>query len=377
LGKNTEGKFNFRLAIYVIALNVIGILIINSASGNNENLVTRQIIGICVGIVAAGIITFIPYFRLTRLYLIVYLGCIALLTMVLVVGLIRGGARRWVVLPVIGQLQPSEFVKVGLILFFAQLLGMYQSKMGQLSTLLYILLYAAIPLVLIFLEPDLSTSIIIAVTIICMVYVAGLSYKLICLFLTIVIPLMAAFVLLIKNGYIPFISQYQANRILAFFDTTGAYSDAQLQQKNSIMAIASGMLHGKGLNNQALSSVKHGNFLSEQQTDFIFAVIGEELGFIGCAVIIILYVLIVFECFRMASKMEDTRARVICAGYGSLIAFQSFTNMAVATGLFPNTGLPLPFVSYGQSSLLSFYLGLGLVLSVGITGDRPMLRRFR
>ena len=115
--------------------------------------------------------------------------------------------------------------------------------------------------------------------------------------------------------------------------------------------------------------MKFGNFLSEEQTDFIFAVVGEELGFVGSVAIILLFALVVFQCYYMAARAKDLQGRLIGAGVASLIAFQSFTNIAVTTGLFPNTGLPLPFISYGLSSLLSMFVGIGLVLNVGL--QRP------
>ena len=125
-------------------------------------------------------------------------------------------------------------------------------------------------------------------------------------------------------------------------------------------------MNGKGLNNNTLASVKNGNFLSEEHTDFIFAVIGEELGFKGSILVIVLYALIVLECIFLAQRSKDMAGRLICVGIASLLCVQSFTNIAVATGLFPNTGLPLPFISYGVSSLFSLYAGIGLVLNVGL-----------
>ena len=126
------------------------------------------------------------------------------------------------------------------------------------------------------------------------------------------------------------------------------------------------MLHGKGLNNNTLASVKNGNFLSEEQTDFIFAVIGEELGFIGCVAVIALFAVLVFECLWMAHRARDLSGKLIGCGVSALLAFQTFANIAVATGIFPNTGLPLPFISYGVSSLVSMYIGLGVLLNVGL-----------
>ena len=132
------------------------------------------------------------------------------------------------------------------------------------------------------------------------------------------------------------------------------------------MAIGSGQLIGKGLNNNVVSSVKNGNFILEPQTDFIFAVTGEELGFVGSVIIIALLLVIALECIKIGKKARDMQGKLICCGMATLIGFQSFINICVATGLMPNTGLPLPFVSYGVTSLLTLFMGLGIVLNVGL-----------
>ena len=132
------------------------------------------------------------------------------------------------------------------------------------------------------------------------------------------------------------------------------------------MAIGSGQLYGKGLDTTAIESVKNGNFISEPQTDFIFAIVGEELGFVGSVIVILLLLFIVLECIFMARKAKDLSGKLICCGMASLVGFQGFVNICVATGLMPNTGLPLPFVSYGLTSLVSLFMGIGFVLNVGL-----------
>ena len=135
-------------------------------------------------------------------------------------------------------------------------------------------------------------------------------------------------------------------------------------------AIGSGQLWGKGLNNNVIASVKNGNFISEPQTDFIFAVIGEEFGFVGCCIVIGILVLIVLECISIARKAKNLSGTIIAAGVAALVGFQGFMNISVATGLLPNTGIPLPFVSYGLTSLWSAYIGMGFVLNVRLQGRK-------
>ena len=144
------------------------------------------------------------------------------------------------------------------------------------------------------------------------------------------------------------------------------YQDNTTQQENSITAIGSGQLTGKGLNNNEVSSANKGNFVSQIQTDFIFAVAGEELGFLGTCGIVILLLLIDLECILMGRRAKDMAGKIICCGVASVVSFQSFINICVATGLMPNTGTPLPFLSYGLTSLVSLYIGMGIVLNVGL-----------
>ncbi|MBR1470958.1 MAG: FtsW/RodA/SpoVE family cell cycle protein, partial [Lachnospiraceae bacterium] len=169
------------------------------------------------------------------------------------------------------------------------------------------------------------------------------------------------------------INDYQQKRILAWLQPDKYALTTAYQQRNSVIAIGSGKLWGKGLNNNEVGSVKNGNYISEPQTDFIFAIIGEEMGFAGTAATIILLMAIAAECYYVGMKARDIAGRIICFGMGSIICFQSFINIGVTTGLLPNTGLPLPFVSYGLTSLVSLYIGMGFVLSVGMRRLQPKL----
>lgn len=358
-------NYNYRLCLYVLLLNIFGVLVIRSATNQDMDIVGKQIMGIVVGFAVVVGLSLIDYHKIISFATIVYGICIAGLIAVLLFGKNVNNATRWLVLPGIGQIQPSEFVKVGLILFFAWYFSKNQEKINQVSTLCIAGLLFCIPFLLIFSQPDLSTGLVAMVVFLCILFAAGISYHWIAGAFAVLVPVGALFIYLLQYNMVPFLKEYQARRILAFVNKA-KYAEANLQQDNSIMAIGSGMLKGKGLNNNTLASVKNGNFLSEEQTDFIFAVIGEELGFIGCALIILLIALVVYECLGMAARARDMSGRLFCVGLAALIAFQSFSNIAVATGVFPNTGLPLPFISYGVSSLMSIYFGVGIALNVGL-----------
>ena len=360
--------YNFKILLPVLALNGVGLMVINSAVGGDRSYINRQLIGLFGGLMIAIILSLISYRFILRFSMLIYLACIGILAAVIVMGQLGGagtGSQRWIELPVLGRLQPSEFVKIGLIVFFSWFLQKNQERIDQPLVLTLIAGLAAVPLLLIMKQPDLSTSIVIMVFILCLIYIAGISYKWIIGALSVGIPGIALIVYLAQHNMVPFLRPYQVNRILAFINPE-KYADLDLQQKNSEMAIGSGQLYGKGLFNDTAFSVKNGNFLSEEHTDFIFSVIGEELGFVGCMIVLLLYLWFIYECLRMAGKARDMSGKLICTGMAALVGFQAFTNIAVATGVFPNTGLPLPFVSYGVSSLVSLYIGVGIVLNVGL-----------
>lgn len=361
-------NYNFRLLLYVLALNVIGILVINSASGQDEGMVMKQMMGIALGLAMALVISLIPYQKLFAYSWGIYGGCIVILLAVLVFGRNVNGATRWIEIAGI-QFQPSEFVKHGLIVFGAWFLNKNVESLNSVKTLALIAAVFAVPVVLILEEPNLSTTLVIMFVLACMIFVAGLSYRWILGALAVVTPVFGLLIYLARFTdvltRVPFLRGYQVTRVLAWLNPD-EYASTGYQQANSIMAIGSGMLHGKGLNNNTLASVKNGNFLAEAQTDFIFAVIGEELGFIGCMVVIGLFAVLVFECLWTGHRAKDLSGKLIGCGVAALLSFQTFTNIAVATGIFPNTGIPLPFISYGVSSLVSMYIGLGVLLNVGL-----------
>lgn len=363
--------YRFRLVAYVVILCIIGILVIGSAK---ESVQDKQIVGLIGGLIVMVVVSLIDYSHILKFRRPIYLLIVVLLGMIFIpgVGDSSGGATRWIELPGL-RFQPSELCKILLIIYFAAFFMKYKEQLNTWKILVLTVILMGIPLLLIVKEPDLSTTIVTTLILITLLFIAGLSYKIVLGAIAISVPVGIVGIILILKRALP-LKPYQYTRIMSFIEPE-KYSDARYQQDNSIMAIGSGQLWGKGLNNSSISSVKNGNFISEPQTDFIFSIVGEELGFVGCMTVIILLLLIIFECILIAKNAKDLGGRLICCGMAALIGFQSFINICVTTGLMPNTGLPLPFVSYGLTSLMSLFIGLGMVLNVGLqarkygTGD--------
>ena len=353
--------YKFRLVLWVIALTVLGIMIIGSADRDVQD---KQILGLVLGLAVMVVVSLIDYIWLLKFYWIFYAIGIVMLGAVMVIGRNVNGATRWLVVGGI-QIQPSDFMKIILIMFFAAFFAKHEDDLSSFRTIIKSLIIVAVPLFLILKQPNLSTTILTLLLFSVMYFAAGLSYKVICGILAVLIPSMSMlFSLILKPGQ-TLLEGYQIMRILAWL-YPDQYPEEAYQQINSITAIGSGQLYGKGLDTTTFESVKNGNFLSEAQTDFIFAVAGEELGFLGCCIIIILEILIAIECIHIGRKAREKAGMYICCGMGSLIGLQSIMNICVATGLMPNTGLPLPFVSAGLSSLVTLFGGIGLVLNVGL-----------
>lgn len=356
------------ILILAASLNLLGVMVVRSATNMDNDIVTRQIIGSVAGFIMCMVISFINYKFLLKISGPIYIAILGILAAVLAWGAAHHGAGRWITVPVLGQIQPAEFAKPALIICFSAFFYRNEYSLNEPKTFFTACAMFGIPAVLIFLEPNLSMTIIFLVIFACMIFAAGLSGKLIGMAGGIGAFFLSVIYFLFSTGRyeaIPFIKDYQKQRILSFISPE-EHSDTILQQANSVLAIGSGGFFGKGLYNTDISSLKAGNFLIEEETDFIFAVIGEELGFRGSVFIILLYFLLILVILGVAGRAQDVAGTCICVGVAAWIGFQTFTNIAVATNLFPNTGVTLPFFSKGVSSLASLYMGLGLVLNVGL-----------
>ena len=319
-------NYNFRLIIWLLMISGIGVLLVGSAKAS---LQSRQLIGVILGLVVMVVVSLMDYSWLLNFYWIIYGVNIIMLLIVRFFGDSAGGATRWLDLGFI-RFQPTELSKILLIMFFARFLMDHEDTLNTCKTILASVVLLAVPLVLIKIQPDLKNTITVTIIFCLMMYVAGLSYKIIGGILGVAIPLVIVAFILITQTDIKIIDSYQ-NKV---------------------------------------SSANKGNFVTQIQTDFIFAVAGEELGFIGSVFIILLLFLIVVECIITSRKAKDLSGKIICCGVAGVVGFQSFLNICVATGVLPNTGTPLPFVSYGLTSLVSLYIGMGLVLNVGLQNRR-------
>ncbi len=360
--------YRFRLVLYVYAISIIGTLVIGSAQ---RSLQSQQMIGMVLGTAAMVVISLMDYTWILKFYWLIYGFNLVLLLLVKIpftdfapLGKEVNGSVRW--LNVAGfQFQPSELAKLLLILFFAKLLEKYRESLNTWKMLAILGVLFLLPAVIIKEQPDLSTTISLIGIFLVILYIGGLSYKIIGGALAVGVPSAIVFISLILQPDQKILDDYAFRRIMAWLDPA-KYADDAYQQQNSIMAIGSGQLVGQGLNNNSVYSVKNGGFIAETETDFIFAVAGEELGFVGCATIILLLALIVLECIWIGKRSRDFSGTLICCGVAGYIGFQSFINICVATGIMPNTGIPLPFVSYGMTSLVTLFMAVGFVLNVGL-----------
>ena len=355
--------YDFRLVIALIILSFIGVLLVGSAEASLQN---RQLMGMILGLIVMVVVSLIDFSWILNFSWVIYFLNILLLLAVRLFGSDANGATRWISIGGF-RFQPTELTKIVIIIFFARFFMEHEENLNTLKTILLSIVLIAIPLVLIYIQPDLKNTITVAILFCMIIYMAGLSYKVIGGTLLVAIPLAVVFLFIVMQPDQTLIADYQRNRIMSFLNSEeDEYSDDVIQQENSVMAIGSGQLTGKGLNNNEVSSANNGDFVSENQTDFIFSVAGEELGFVGCAAILFLLLFIVFECIRISLRAKDTSGKLICCGMGAIVGIQSFINIAVVTNIMPNTGTPLPFVSYGLTSMVSLYIGMGLVLNVGL-----------
>ncbi len=361
-------NYGFLQLIVCIVLNIMGLIFIQSSVGERIYSFMSQL-GISIAsLIICILISFLNLKKvMERYYLFVIVSVFALL-LVQITGTAYGrNSIRWIRIPFVSmEIQPSEFAKLFLILFMSKYIEKLDIMINKFGNLLKVLTYYFLQFILIFIQPNLSSSLILTMIFIGMLFASKLKLKWFAIFGGIVFISFMLVYSSVRFGFIdnvPFLRDYQKNRITSFFVRTEK-NEAQYQQENAVIAIGSGKVTGKGINNDSPNSVKNGNWLAEAQNDFIFAVVGEEVGFVGSLIIILLYIFLIISCISTASKQREYYKTLICVGVAVWVGVQTFINIGVATSLMPNTGVPLPFFSQGGSSLLSVYMGIGFVLNI-------------
>jgi len=361
------GKFDNLLNLAVIGLLAIGTLLVYAGTRewfrsyglDPEYYLKRHSLNILIGVLLAYGTTLIDY-RLLRAYTPIIWG-VSVIGLILVlipgIGAKVNGARAWISLPGGFQIQPAELAKIAIIVGIAMVLADRENTNQDPSDLDVVkaLAISAIPILLIVIQPDLGTVLIISAAVVAMIGASGArAIWVIGLLLLGVIGVFTA----VKTGAV---NEYQVARLQSFVDPNADPQATGYQLRQSRITIGSGGLLGKGLFEGPQTN---GRFVPEQQTDFIFTVAGEELGFIGCSFILFLYFLIFLRAFAICKRSGDLFGRLVCIGVIAWFGFQTFENIGMAMGLMPMTGVPLPFLSYGGSSMFANLIGIGLLQNV-------------
>ena len=369
-------NFNFSLLISVALLSSIGLIVLQAITQvENTSLFKKQIVGVVAGLFIALVFAFIDYHFICKYYIALYILNIVLMLickfvnqsmMPIFYGKSVEDARRWIHIGPSGggtDFMPSEITKLVIIICLAQLFVFYEGKINRLSSLAVIFVVVAIPIVFVLEQPDLSTTIVIGMTFLIMLFVAGLSLKIVIPMLAVTIPAFIGFLWYIQQDYgNNIIKPYQRDRILSLLHPED-YPDLMYQQNNAKAAIEAGGVFGKLVTGDDSSRLTR--FVPVVESDFIFSAVGEELGFVGAAFVIILFAAILVLSLRIAFRAKDKIGKYVAIGIASLICLQAFVNIGVVISILPNTGIPLPFMSSGLSSLLTNYMLIGILLNIG------------
>lgn len=360
LNKKTLKRFDFILIIDVIILSIYGLVMINSATSGGNFLsnpyVKTQLAAFLLGLATVGVLLFIDYEIYGNLYLFIYGISNILLLAVLLFGFgeDQWGARSWLSIGPV-TFQPSEIAKIGIIISLSKFIEKNESTLNNPLTLLKILAFSGFPIVLILMQPDFGTAMVMLFFIAIMLFISGINYKYI----------MSAVAL--GLGALPIVymnlKEFQLNRIRVFFNPLLDPQGAGYQVLQSKIAIGSGKLFGRGLYQGVQNQY---GFLPAKETDFIFAVIGEELGLMGGGILIFLYVILLYRLIKLSKNALDTFGSLMVIGFSGMMLFHIFENIGMTIGLTPVTGIPLPFISYGGTFMLVNMICIGLSLNVGL-----------
>lgn len=356
LKKKNIKDIDLLLLLSTIALSVYGLVVLLSAYGGNISAIRTQLISTIIGFIAIGILCTMDLDVIKRSFWVIYGLSIGLLILTLLIG--RGldawGAKSWIYIGSF-SIQPSEIVKILLIFSFAAYLDKYKLTINEPKRLILSLIFVGFPVGLILLQPDFGTAMVYLFFIAAMLFVAGISWK------WIIILLLAG----LAAGFIIFtnLSGYRADRIENFLNPNRDTSGSNWQQQQGLIAIGSGMLNGRGYMKGTQSQY---GYIPEKETDFIFSVLAEELGFIGAVVLIVLFAIVILRLVKIAKSSRNTFVTNMVTGIAAMLFIHIFENIAMTIGLMPVTGIPLPFLSSGGTFQLICLAEIGLALSASM-----------
>jgi rod shape determining protein RodA len=360
--------FDFVLAVASIMVAFIGVVMVYTATrgvllaaGDDPHLyLKKQALFVVLGVVVMGAVALFDYRRLEPVAMLLYGLSVLSLLGVFVAGSHVQGSQRWFTLGPL-QIQPSEFAVVGLILAVAAFCDRRSGDGLAWRDVFKVLILAAVPMALVLAQPDLGTALIMLIVLLIMLAVAGLPVRILVM---LIIGVALAALVAIEAGIL---HSYQIARLGAFLNPNSTSTNPNVQKAifnltQSKDAIGSGGLVGTGLLHGAQTNL---GYVPEQPTDFIFTAVGEQLGFVGSAGLLALLGVIAWRVLRAAGHSRDIFGRLVCTGLFTFVAFSVFENAGMTMGIMPITGIPLPFVSYGGTAVISFFLAIGLALSVG------------
>lgn len=362
-------KYKISLLVVIIILSICSVYFVKCALAGEDyadSYFKKQIFGIILSLVLMLLVSLIDYHAICQLAVLYYiLGVLmAAATKYSPLGTDQGtNSFRWLKF---GSLtfQPSEICKVILIISLAAFYNSRKEKTNKVRTLVTATVLAMIPTVFILVQSDLSSSLVMMFTFAIMVLAAGTAYKILVPIIAVGTPTGIALFWYVQQPFQKILDYYQQKRILGWLHPEDYSESIMWQQNHSVTAIASGKIYGKTLLEEGTRNYQ--NHVDVVESDFIFTVIGEEVGFVGSCIIIALLVYIIVKCLITAKYAKDYLGALIATGISAMFMFQVFANIGVATSLLPNTGLPLPFLSYGLSSTVGSMIAIGLILNIGL-----------
>lgn len=371
MDKRVLKNYNFILLLTVVLIAFFGVLMVGASTVSGDvtlakflssSLVRRQLLWVVGGLAGMFVLSLIDYTEWKRFVIPIYLFSLALLVLVIFKGDTVLGSQRWISIGGFFKLQPSELAKVCIIITLSAIMAKEGRDLSRWHDLIIPFAHVGLPMLAIFNQPDLGTSLVFVAITLSILFVAGMRW----LHLGV---LSVAGAIASVLAFLFVLQPYQKNRLIIFRDPWQDPQGIGWQIIQSKVAIGSGRFRGRGLFQGTQTQL---DFLPEKQTDFIFSVLGEELGFLGTSLFLLAYLFLIWQILNVGMEAKDNFGRFICVGVAAMLSFQLLVNAGMTISIMPVTGIPLPLLSYGGSSFLTTMISMGLVLSVASHKDSSM-----